>query len=227
MESSRTIEIDAFVPRAEIDERYLDSPYYIAPNEPVGAEAFAVIREAMRDKKMVALARVVLSSREHVIMLQPWEKGMLGTTIRYPYELRKSSDYFSDIPDVKIDPELLRLAEHILQGKATPFDPSRFVDRYEQAVIELIETKRKGLPANAVRSVPIIRGPIDLMEALKRSLGAPKTAPANDTTPAKPTKAKKAKPRVDGQRELLLPIAGGAAAKAESAAVAKPRRKAG
>ena len=227
VESSRTVEIDAFVPRAEIDERYLDSPYYIAPNEPVGAEAFAVIREAMRDKKMVALARVVLSSREHVIMLQPWEKGMLGTTIRYPYELRKSSDYFSDIPDVKIDPELLRLAEHILLGKSTPFDPSRFVDRYEQAVIELIETKRKGHPANSARSAPIIRGPIDLMEALKRSLGSQKAAPANDMTPGKPAKVKKAKPRVEGQRELLLPITGGVGAKTKPAVVGKPGRKAG
>jgi len=84
VESNHIIEIDSFVPRSEIDERYLDSPYYIGPNEPVGQEAFAVIREAMRGKEMVALGRVVLAKRERVIMLQPWEKGLMGTTLRYP-----------------------------------------------------------------------------------------------------------------------------------------------
>ena len=98
IESNHTIEIDSFVPRSEIDERYLDSPYYIAPNEPVGQEAFAVIREAMRDKSMAALGRVVLSKRERVIMLQPWDNGIMGTTIRYPYEVREAKDYFYDIP---------------------------------------------------------------------------------------------------------------------------------
>ena len=95
IESTRTIEINSFVPRADIDERYLDSPYYIAPNEAVGAEAFAVIREAMRDKSMAALARVVLSSRERVIMLQPWRRGCSGQLLRYPYELRTSGRLLS------------------------------------------------------------------------------------------------------------------------------------
>ena len=105
------------MPRSEIDERYLDSPYYIAPNDPVGQEAFAVIREAMRGKGMVALGRVVLSKRERVIMLQPWDKGMMGTTVRYPYEVRDSKDYFYDIADVKVQPDLLQFAEHILKSK--------------------------------------------------------------------------------------------------------------
>jgi DNA end-binding protein Ku len=106
IESNHTIEIDTFVPRAEIDERFLDSPYYVAPNEPVGQEAFAVIREAMRGKDMVALGRVVLSKRERVIMLQPWDNGLLGMTLRYPYELREAKDYFYDIADVTVEPEL-------------------------------------------------------------------------------------------------------------------------
>ncbi len=222
IESAKTIEIDSFVPRAEIDERYLDSPYYIAPSEKVGAEAFAVIREAMRDKKMAALGRVVLSSREHVIMLQPWDKGMLGITLRYPYELRTPADCFHDIPDVKIEPELLKLAEHILQNKAASFDPDRFVDRYEQAVVELLETKRKGMP-NVVKPAAAPGLTFDLMEALKRSL---ETSPANDAQPVKAAKAKKPKPRVEGQRELLLPIPGGKTEK-KAAVIAKPGRKAG
>ena len=121
VESNHMIEIDSFVPRSQIDERYLDSPYYIGPNDPVGQEAFAVIREAMRGKDMVALGRVVIAKRERVIMLQPWEKGLLGTTLRYPYEVRDSKDYFYDIPDVKIAPDMLKLAEHILQSKEATF----------------------------------------------------------------------------------------------------------
>src|SRR5207244_3402764 len=112
IESNHTIEIDSFVPRAQIDERFFDSPYYICPNDQVGQEAFAVIREAMRGKSMVALGRIVLAKRERVIMLQPWEKGLMGTTLRYPYELRDSKDYFDDIPDVKLPAEMLKLAEH-------------------------------------------------------------------------------------------------------------------
>ena len=112
VESNHMIEIDSFVPRSQIDERFLDSPYYIGPNDPVGQEAFAVIREAMRGKAMVALGRVVLAKRERVIMLQPWEKGLMGTTLRYPYEVRDFKDYFYDIPDVKVAPDMLKLAEH-------------------------------------------------------------------------------------------------------------------
>ena len=123
VESNHMIEIDSFVPRAEIDERYLDSPYYIGPDDPVGQEAFAVIREAMRGKGMAALGRVVLSKRERVIMLQPWDKGLLGTTLRYPYEIRDSKDYFYDIPETKVSPELLGLAEHILKSKEAKFEP--------------------------------------------------------------------------------------------------------
>ena len=218
IESTKTIEIDAFVPRAEIDERFLDSPYYIAPGDKVGAEAFAIIREAMRDKNMVALARVVMTSREHVIMLQPWE-GNVGITLRYPYELRDPTDYFHDIPDVKIDPQLLGLAQHILQNKTAAFDPSRFVDRYEQAVIELLETKRKGLP-HIVRPVSAPGLPIDLMAALKKSLEKA-MPPANDAKPPKAAKPKKSKSPDPAQREMLLSISG----KKTSAEAAKPQAK--
>src|ERR1700739_128343 len=99
IESTQTIEIDNFVPRAQIDERYFESPYYIVPNDQVGQEAFAVIREAMRGKGMAALGRVVLSKRERVIMLQPWDKGLLGTRLGYPYELREGKDYFYETDD--------------------------------------------------------------------------------------------------------------------------------
>jgi DNA end-binding protein Ku len=118
IESTHTIEIDTFVPNAQIDKRYHDWPYYIAPTDTVGQEAFAVIREAMRGKEMVALGRVVVAKREHVIALEPWENGLLGTTLRYPYEVRKAADYFEGIKDVNIPSEMLKLAEHILGNGA-------------------------------------------------------------------------------------------------------------
>ena len=138
-----------FVPREQIDERYLDTPYYIAPNDQAGQDAFAVIREAMRGKGMVALGRVVLSKRERVIMLEPWEKGLTGTTLRYPYEVRDAKEYFDDIPEVKVEPDMLKLAEHILESKAADFDSSQFVDHYEEAVVEMLKKKQAGLAVSA------------------------------------------------------------------------------
>ena len=207
VESNHMIEIDSFVPRSQIDERFLDSPYYIGPSDPVGQEAFAVIREAMRGKAMVALGRVVLAKRERVIMLQPWEKGLMGTTLRYPYEVRDSKDYFYDIPDVKVAPDMLKLAEHILSSKEATFDPTLFVDRYEQAVLQLLEKKRQGMPAATVRSFVAPTTVVNLMDALRRSIAEDAKAigtPKKATTP----KPKKGKERILGQGELLLPIAG-------------------
>ena len=207
VESNHMIEINSFVPRSQIDERFLDSPYYIGPSDPVGQEAFAVIREAMRGKAMVALGRVVLAKRERVIMLQPWEKGLMGTTLRYPYEVRDFKDYFYDIPDVKVAPDMLKLAEHILSSKEATFDPTLFVDRYEQAVLQLLEKKRQGMPAATVRPFVAPTTVVNLMDALRRSIAEDAKAigtPKKATTP----KPKKGKERILGQGELLLPIAG-------------------
>jgi DNA end-binding protein Ku len=199
VESNHTIEIDSFVPRAQIDERYLDSPYYIMPNDQVGQEAFAVIRDAMRGKGMVALARVVLAKRERVIMLQPWDRGLMGTTLRYPYELRDAKEYFDELPNVKVAPDMLKLAEHILETKEADFDPAQFVDHYEEAVVDMLKKKQAGLATPKGKAVEPPRNVINLMDALKKSLAADKGARPQ---------AKKGKRRIEGQREMLLPIAG-------------------
>jgi DNA end-binding protein Ku len=230
IESNHTIEIDSFVPRSEIDERYLDSPYYIAPNEPVGQEAFAVIREAMRDKSMAALGRVVLSKRERVIMLQPWDNGIMGTTIRYPYEIRETKDYFYDIPQIKVQPDLSQLAEHILKSKTASFDPSQFTDRYEQAVLEVLKKKQEGLPAERPAALVPPRNVVNLFDALRASIAQESAnAPAAKATAAKA--GKKAAKRNPDQREMLLPITGaGKGKEAAKEADKKPatgRRKAG
>src|ERR1700733_11708777 len=174
VESKHTIEIDSFVPREQIDQRYLDTPYYITPDGRVGQDAFAVIREAMRGKGMVALGRVVLAKRERVIMLEPWDKGLTATTLRYPYEIRDAKEYFDGIPDVKVETDMLKLAQHILQGKATDFDPSQFVDRYEEAVVAMLKTKLAGRPVSRGHTPLRPHHAVNLMEALRRSVAGEK-----------------------------------------------------
>ncbi len=196
VESNHTIEIDKFVPRDQIDERYFENPYYLLPNDQVGQEAFAVIREAMRGKKMVALGRVVLAKRERIIMLQPWGKGVMGATLRYGYEVRDQKDFFDDLPDVKIAPDMLKLAEHILESKEADFDPSEFVDHYEEAVVEMLKQKQAGVVVPKGAAAAPSANVVNLMDALRRSIASEK----------KP--AAKAKKRAQGQSEMLLPISG-------------------
>ena len=171
IESKRIIDIDEFVPKKEIDELYLNNPYYIVPDGEVGQQAFAVIREAIKKEGMVAIAKIVFTSREHVIALEARGKGMLGVTLRYPYEIRKEQEYFDDIPDEKIPKDMLDLATHIVATKAGSFDPDKFEDRYEDALKDLIRQKQAGKPIE----VPERREPaqvINLMEALRRSVQA-------------------------------------------------------
>src|SRR3954454_4952734 len=130
VESTHTIEIEKFVPLSETDVRYFDSPYYLIPDDQVGLDAFAVIRDAMASKKMVGVGRVVLQKRERPILLEPFGKGLRGMTLRYPYEVRNEAEYFEDIPQLKIAPDMLKLAEHIIETKAGAFEPAEFVDRY-------------------------------------------------------------------------------------------------
>src|SRR3954447_14817293 len=118
IESTHTIDIGSFVPRSEIDDRYLDSPYYLSPTDQVGQEAFTALRDAMRDKKVVGLARIVLSRRGHVVMLEAFDKGLLATTLRYGYEIRGHADYFDEIPELKLPAEMKKLAAHIIDSKA-------------------------------------------------------------------------------------------------------------
>ena len=134
------------MPKDEIDELYLNNPYYIAPDGDVGQQAFAVIREAIRKEGMVAIGKVVFTSREHIIALEARGKGLLGVTLRYPYEVRSEADYFDDIPDEKIPKDMLDLGSHIVKTKAGHFEPSKFEDQYEDALKELLKRKQEGKP---------------------------------------------------------------------------------
>jgi DNA end-binding protein Ku len=168
LESTHTIDIETFVPRNDIDEIYLDTPYYLFPEDEVGVEAFAVIRDAMRATGLVGIARVVLHNHELVLMLEPLDKGIKATALRYQDEIRDAKEYFSDIESVKVPKDMLELAEHILKTKRGHFDPSKFSDRYEDALKALIKAKQAGKPAPAAPERP--SNVINLMDALRRSV---------------------------------------------------------
>src|SRR6185369_7235591 len=189
IESNHTIEIDSFVPRDEIDKRYYNHPYYVAPDGKAAIDAFAVIRDAMKDEERVALARIVLTNREHVMAIEPLGKGLLGTTLRYPYELRDEDEYFEDIKTPKITKDMVELAGHILQTKAAHFDPSKFKDEYEDALKALVRRKASGKAIRVPEPEEKPDNVINLMDALKASLkgkpAAKRRAPASRRAPAR------------------------------------------
>jgi Ku protein len=174
IESTHTVDIEGFVPKADIDKRYLDRPYYIAPAGKMGADAFAVIRDAMADKDRVALAKIVIAHREHIIALEPLGKGLLGTTLRYDYEVRDEADYFSGIPTPHVSKDMVSLAAHILETKETTFDPRRFKDEYDLALKKLIRRKAKGKTIEAPPPPEKKDNVINLMDALRQSLSKPR-----------------------------------------------------
>ena len=179
-----------------------------------------MIRETIREMNKVAIGRVVLTNREHIIALEPLDKGLMGTLLRYPYEVRSEEEYFDEIQDVKVTKDMLDLAKHIVNQKSGRFEPEKFEDHYETALVDLINQKRAGKPITP-KERPAAGNVVDLMEALRRSVGGAAPAPAKAAKPAK--KPRKA---AAGQKEMLMPIEG--KMPKESAAkkpTARPQRK--
>jgi DNA end-binding protein Ku len=193
LESTHTIDIVAFVPRQEVDERYIEKPYYIAPNDESGEDAFSVIRDAMQDKGKVALARIVMAHREHMIAIQPFGKGLLGTTLRYPYELRDANPYFRGIHKKRMPKDMVSLASHILDTKSGHFDPSRFKDQYETALKALVRRKAKGKPIEPPAEKEEPGNVINLMEALRRSVQGKTRGGAKKRTTKRAARPKRAR----------------------------------
>jgi DNA end-binding protein Ku len=208
LESTHTIDINEFVPKQDIDPRYLVRPYYLVPDGKVGHDAFAVIRDTIKSMNMVAIGTVVLTSREHIIALEPLDKGLMGTLLRYPYEVRDEKEYFDEIQDVKVTKDMLDLAKHIVNQKAAEFEPEKFEDHYEEALTELINAKRNGRTISA-KPRPRADNVVNLMDALKKSIAS--EAP----------KGKKPRKASAGQKEMLLPIEG---KKPAAKKAAKPER---
>ncbi len=221
LESTKTIEIDEFVPKSEIDDLYNIRPYYIAPDGKVGQDAFVVIRNIIKSMKMVAIGRVVLTSREHIIAMEPRGKGIMGTLLRYPYEVRDEKEYFDEIPDLKLGKDMMDLARHIVETKSGHFEPEKFEDHCESALKELIEKKSKGMKIE----VPTERAPakvVNLMDALRRSVAAETQRKAPT---ARPASAKKSRKRIEGQKEMLLLIPGKKGEELEAKPSARPRAR--
>jgi DNA end-binding protein Ku len=182
IESSKAIVIEKFVDAEDVDPIYFDSPYYVAPDGAVAEETFRVIQQAMRKEDKVALSRVVLSNRERLIALMCRDRGFVMMTLRSVNEVRAAADYFTDIKDEAAEPEMLELAERLIEQKSGRFDPSEFRDRYHEAVIEMVKAKVKGQEP-VLAKVPERGKVINLMDALKRSLEDAK--PAAESKPRK------------------------------------------
>ena len=202
LESTKTIDIETFVPAEDIDRIYWDRPYYLAPDGKLAQEAFAVIRESMAQAGQIGIGRVVMSTRERIVALEPRGKGILVYTLRTDAEVRKADEIFDGISDKAADPQMIAIAQKIIQQQEGPFDPSQFVDRYEEALKALIADKQKGRKIAKVEE-PEDTNVIDLMAALRASLGGKDAKPAARTAaktkaadkPAAKTKAAaKAKP---------------------------------
>ena len=205
IESSHTLSIEHFVDRADIPQIYFDTPYYVTPSDEVSEEAFAVIREAMARQKKAGIARIVLYRRERPVMIEPFDKGLLLTTLRYDKTVRKPDEIFGDLGKPKIDSELIDLATHIIDKKQAAFDPSGFEDRYESALLELIQAKQKGKKPPVVQAAERPANVVNLFDALKKSLAGDDEAGSGKPAPSKGKKA-----------------AASGAAPAKSAARAKP-----
>ena len=195
LESTRTIDIGQFVDEDDIDRLYWDSPFYVVPEKGVGAEAFAVIRDAMKAAGKIAIGCLVLRNRERQIALEVRGKGLVAYTLRPHEEVRDAADFFDDIPTVKADKDMVDIATRIIAQKEADFDPSEFRDRYDEALKEMIKAKQKGGKGLVEAPEPDDTNVVDLMAALRASLkgsaGGGKKAPAKKT-PAKKTAAKKA-----------------------------------
>ncbi|MFU0505219.1 non-homologous end joining protein Ku [Pseudaminobacter sp. NGMCC 1.201702] len=191
-ESDKTLSVSAFIGRSDVDDVYFDKPYYLTPTDKHAEEAFALIREGMRKKKVAAIAQAVLFRRVRTLLIRPEGDGLLATTLSYDYEVRSSKEVFDDVPEMKIKGEMLELAEHIINTKRGKFAPAEFDDRYEAALAELVKAKIEGREIK-VRKEPKREKVVDLMEALRQSAGVgKKSASAKAAAKSKPSARKTA-----------------------------------
>lgn len=206
LESTHTLNIESFVVRSEVDERYLDKPYYLAPEDKVSREAFAVIRDAMREKNKAGLGRLVIARKERLALIEPFGKGMMATLLRAADEVRSPTATFEEIADFEAPADMRELAAQLIERNSGAFDPSRFEDRYEQALLALVRSKAKpaakaGKPAAGAGDAPAGSNVVSLMEALKRSISDEKAAAGKAAPPrgaaagAAPEAARKASPK--------------------------------
>ena len=198
-QNTRTIEIERFLPAGQIDARYFEKPYYIVPREEIGQESFAVIRDAMSREGVIGLARVVLSSRERPFLVEPMGAGLRGVTLRFSHEVRGVEDYFSEIPQMKLPAEMMKLAQHIIRTKSAEFNPSMLEDFYRSALVRILRKKQAKRPAHVPVVKPSQENVVNLMDALRRSIAAERPAtPPPKRGSAKPSARRSARVRRAG-----------------------------
>ncbi|AOO81340.1 Ku protein [Bosea vaviloviae] len=182
-ESDKTLTVETFLPCDEIDDLFFDKPYYVSPSTPVASDAFTLIREGMKSRQSAALARTVIFRRMRSILIRPHGDGLIATTLNFDYEVRSAADAFSDVPAIKIDDEMLELAEHIIKTKAGKFDPKSFDDRYESALAELVQAKIEGRKLKPQKR-PEPTKVVNLLEALRQSAKGAGSKAATRSKPA-------------------------------------------
>ena len=198
-QNTRTIEIEHFLSAGKIDARYFEKPYYIVPREEIGQESFAVVRDAMNREGLIGLARIVLSSRERPFLVEPMDAGLRGVTLRFSHEVRRAEDYFSDIPQMKLPPEMMKLAQHIIRTKSSEFDPSMLEDHYRRTLVGILRKKQTKRSALAAAIKPSQENVVNLMDALRRSIAAaPAAKPVAKRGRAKPSARRPARARRAG-----------------------------
>jgi DNA end-binding protein Ku len=198
-ESDKTLSVSAFIGCSDVDDVYFDKPYYLAPPDKHAEEAFGLIREGMRRKKVAAIAQAVLFRRVRTLLIRAYDEGLVATTLNFDYEVRSADKAFDDVPDLKIKGEMLELAEHIINTKKGKFDPTKFDDRYETALAELVKAKLEGKKI-AVPKQPKREKVVDLMDALRQSAGVGGTKPSTRKPPAKSKPARRAKAKETASR---------------------------
>lgn len=195
-EADKTLDVEAFVPCGQVDDVYFDRPYYLAPSTPAGADAFTLIRETMAAADVVAIARTMLFRRVRSVLIRAHRDGLIAHTLNFDYEVRSAEEAFGDLPDAKADDDMLELALHIIKKKAGQFDPTRFDDRYDAALADLVKAKMEGRKITPPQR-PEPTKPSDLMEALRQSVGEDTEADAEKRkgTPRKTARSKTTKRR--------------------------------
>ncbi len=190
-DSDKMLEIEAFVPCSDIEDVYFDKPYYLAPTDDVSEDAFAGLRDALKEANVTAIARTVLFRRMRTVLIRAHGRGLIATTLNFDYEVRSSEEAFKDMPEIKVEGEMLDLAKHIIGTKKGDFDPAQFDDRYENALAELVKAKAEGKTLPKPKPVKVSK-PNDLLKALRESAGMGDAKPKKDAANANARKPKKA-----------------------------------
>jgi DNA end-binding protein Ku len=190
IESSNMLSLDGFVDKSSIQQIYLDTPYYLAPADKVSEDAFAVIRDSLAAKEKAGLARIVLYRRERPVIIEPFGKGMVLTTLRYDDTVRQPDTVLDEVETVKVDEEMVELARHIIEKKKAKFDPSKFKDTYEEALLELVRAKKTGKKVPKAKAAPKPSNVVNLFDALKKSLQADNDEERVAAKPAAPSRRK-------------------------------------